>query len=98
MAGRKPGTPKTGGRMKGTANKATRSLKELAREHTDGALAALVSVLAGGDGVPAAARVAAAKEILDRGYGKASTVLAGDEDGGPVRLATEIRLIGVRPA
>ena len=55
-----------------------------------------MSVLAGGEGIPAAAQVAAAKEILDRGYGKASTVLTGDEDGGPMKLVTEVRLVGVR--
>lgn len=85
------------GRPAGVQNKATRPLKELAREHTDAALNTLVSILAGGEGVPAAAQVAAAKEILDRGYGKASTVLSGDEDGGPLQLVTKIELVGVRP-
>lgn len=89
---------KTGGRAKGTPNKATASIKDLARQHTEAALNTLVSVLAGGENIPAAAQVAAAKEILDRGYGKASTVLAGDEDGGPIKLATEIRLVGVMPS
>lgn len=89
---RKP-RAKTGGRTKGTPNKATASLKDLARQHTEGALAALVSILAGGEGIPPAAQVAAAKEILDRGYGKASMVLSGDEDGGPIKAITEIRLV-----
>lgn len=88
---------KTGGRKAGTPNKATASLKELARQYTDEALQTLVSILAGGEGVPPAAQVAAAKEILDRGYGKASTVLTGDEDGGPVELVSRIELVGVRP-
>jgi hypothetical protein len=85
------------GRPKGSPNKATRPLKEVAREHTEAALNTLVSILAGGEGVPAAAQVAAAKEILDRGYGKASTVLSGDEDGGPLQTVTRIELVGVRP-
>ena len=88
---------KTGGRAKGTPNRATASIKELARQHTDAAINTLVSVLAGGKDIPAAAQVAAAKEILDRGYGKASTVLTGDEDGGPISVATRIELVGVRP-
>ena len=92
--GRKPGTPKTGGRVKGTPNKATASIRDIAREYTAEAVAALVGVLRAPE-EPAAARVAAAKEILDRGYGKASTVINGDEDGGPVRVATEIRLVGL---
>jgi len=87
---------KTGGRKKGTPNKATASLKDLARQHTDAALTTLVSVLAGGEGVPAAAQVAAAKELLDRGYGKASTILNGDEDGGPIKFVGKVELVGVR--
>lgn len=88
---------KTGGRKAGTPNKATASLKELARQHTSAALTTLVSVLAGGEGIPAAAQVAAAKELLDRGYGKASTVLNGDEDGGPLQFIGKVELIGIRP-
>lgn len=88
---------KTGGRKKGTPNKATASIKDAARQYTDQALQTLVSVMAGGESIPPAAQVAAAKEILDRGYGKASTVLSGDEDGGPVTIATKIELVGVRP-
>jgi hypothetical protein len=30
------------------------------------------------------ARVAASSALLDRGWGKATQVIAGDEDGGPV--------------
>lgn len=85
------------GRPAGVQNKATRPLKELAREHTDAALNTLVSILAGGEGVPAAAQVAAAKELLDRGYGKASTVIAGDEEGGPLAVVNRIELVAVRP-
>lgn len=77
---------KTGGRVAGTPNKVTRSLKEAARQHTEEALEALVNVIRSTESD--AARVSAIKEILDRGYGKASQVLNGDEDGGPVRVAT----------
>lgn len=80
------------GRPKGVQNKATRPLKDAAREHTQAALDTLVSVMAGGEGIPAAAQVNAAKEILDRGYGKASQVLSGDEDGGPIKI-TRIELV-----
>ena len=90
--GARPGS----GRKKGSPNKATASLRDIAREYTDEAVKGLVAVLRNA-GEPAAARVAAANAILDRGYGKASTVLSGDEDGGPVTLATEIVLRGVRP-
>src|SRR3546814_20190143 len=87
--GSKPGE-RRGGRQKGTPNKATASIRDIAREYTTEAIEALVSVMAGGADIPAAAQVSAAKEILDRAYGKASTALNGDEDGGPVALMTEI--------
>lgn len=89
-ASRKP-RAKTGGRKKGTPNKATASLKEMARQYTEEALEALVGVLR--DSETDAAKVSAAKEILDRGYGKATTVVAGDDEGGPIRAITEIRLV-----
>lgn len=95
--GSKPGE-RRGGRKAGTPNKSTATLKELAREYTADALNTLASVLAGGEGIPAAAQVAAAKELLDRGYGKASTVLAGDEEGGPIQTVSHIKLVGVRPS
>jgi hypothetical protein len=63
----------------------------MARQYTAEALEALVGVLR--DSETDAAKVSAAKEILDRGYGKASMVLSGDEDGGPIKAITEIRLV-----
>ena len=76
--GSKPGE-RRGGRKAGTPNKCTSDLKELAREYTADALQTLVSVMAGGEGIPAAAQVSAANAILDRGYGKPSqTIDAGE--------------------
>lgn len=72
--GSKPGE-RRGGRQKGVPNKVSRELKELARQYTDDALNALVEVL-GSDSD--AARVAAARELLDRGYGKASQIIGSD--------------------
>ena len=82
------------GRPKGVPNKATASIKDASREYTEEALQVLAKVMADKD-QPAAARVSAANSLLDRGYGKPSTVLAGDEDGGAIRTVNEIRLIGV---
>lgn len=76
-------------------NKATGSLKELAREYTPQAIAALVKVLTTSDSDTAI--VSAANSLLDRGYGKPSQVLAGDEDGGAIKAVHEIILRGVRP-
>jgi hypothetical protein len=74
--GSKPGE-RRGGRQKGVPNKVTAELKDLARQYTQDALDALVEVVRGESD---AARVAAARELLDRGYGKASQVLGSDPD------------------
>ncbi|WP_370309282.1 hypothetical protein [Sphingobium abikonense] len=84
------------GRPKGAPNKATASIREIARLYTDDAVNALVRVLTDGS-APHAAVVSAANSILDRGYGKAATIVQGDEDGGAVKFATRIELVGVRP-
>lgn len=67
--GSKPGE-RRGGRVAGTPNKATAAIKEIAGQYTEQAVNTLVSILAGGDGIPPAAQVAAAKELLDRAHGK----------------------------
>lgn len=92
--GSKPGE-RRGGRQKGVPNKATASLKEVAREYTEDALRTLAQIMV--EGESESARVAAANAILDRGYGKPSTVLAGDEDGGAVQMVHKIVLEGVMP-
>lgn len=68
---------KTGGRTKGTPNRATHDIKEAARIHGPRALEVLSSLMetAGNE----AARIAAAKEILDRAYGKATQPIANEE-------------------
>jgi len=91
MAGRKPGGPKTGGRLKGTPNKSTATLRERAREYTDQALQVLADIALAGESE--AARVSAANALLDRGYGKPSTVLNGDEDGGAVNVVQRIERV-----
>lgn len=90
--GSKPGE-RRGGRKKGTPNKVTASIRDAAREYTDQALATLVSVMQDKE-APHAAKVSAANSVLDRGYGKASTVISGDEDGGAVKVATRIEIVG----
>lgn len=87
---------KTGGRTKGTPNKVTASIRDAAREYTKDALQTLVDVMQD-DEAPHAAKVSAANSILDRGYGKPSTVLSGDEDGGAIQTVTEIVLRGISP-
>lgn len=60
---------KTGGRQKGSVNKATASIRDAARKYTLDALKTLVEVM-NDDQQPAPARVSAANALLDRGYGK----------------------------
>lgn len=59
---------KTGGRVKGTPNKATAEIKAAAQRHGQACIDALVDILKNGESEQA--RIAAAKELLDRGYGK----------------------------
>ena len=89
---------KTGGRVAGTPNTATREVKALAGSYGPAAVKALAK-LAGltkeGGAESEAARVAAIKEILDRAYGKAAQIVAGDADA-PL-IFQEIRRTFVRP-
>lgn len=87
--------PKTGGRVKGTANKATRDIRAVAQVYTDEALATLAFVMRSGE--PHAARVAASRELLDRGYGKpAQALVGGTPEDNPIALAF-IELRAVEP-
>jgi len=54
-------------------------IKSLARCHTDRAIQVLAGVMDAVD-APHAARVAAANSLLDRGWGKAAQIVAGDPD------------------
>jgi hypothetical protein len=91
--GSKPGE-RRGGRQKGTLNKSTASVKEMAGAFGPEAIATLADIMANGDSD--AGRVAAAKEILDRAYGKSTTVI-GNAEGEALRVVNEIILRGVRP-
>jgi hypothetical protein len=70
------------------------ALKELCRAKTAAAIATLAEIM-GNKKAPAAARVAAANAILDRGYGKPAQAIVGP-DGGPVQFQAIERRI-VRP-
>jgi len=64
---------KTGGRQKGTPNKATADVKQAAQQYTAEAIEALATIMRDSDSD--AAKVAAIKEILDRGHGKSKQVV-----------------------
>ena len=89
-AGRPKGQPRTGGRQKGTPNKATAELRDIARQYTAEAVETLVKIMLKGEAE--AARIAAARELLDRGHGKATQVIAG-EGGGPVMTSVRVSFV-----
>ena len=86
---------KTGGRVKGTPNKATADIKALAQQFGPEAIKELATLMTTSESHQA--RIAAAKELLDRGYGKAmqGVELTG-KDGQPVEFRQIERVI-VRP-
>jgi hypothetical protein len=75
---------KTGGRLSGTPNKTTVQIREAARAHGDAALAVLAHIMA--ESASDTARIAAAREILDRAYGKAPQAMTGEGGEGPQRI------------
>lgn len=67
---RNPGGKREGsGRKAGIPNKATAFIRSLAGEHAEKAIQILVELMEATD-TPAAARVSAAKELIERGFGR----------------------------
>lgn len=64
-----------------------RTLKEVCREHTDDAIKVLIDILAKGT---EGAKLTAAKELLDRGWGRATQPVSGDDDAAPIRTAVDV--------
>ena len=60
---------KTGGRKAGTLNKVTAEVRTLAQQHGEDAIQTLASIMRDPTRSETA-RIAAARELLDRGYGK----------------------------
>ncbi len=76
---------KTGGRRKGTPNKATAEIRGAAQQYTKEALEVLVHVARNGHSD--AARVSAACALLDRGHGRpAQAVSLGGPEGGAIEV------------
>jgi hypothetical protein len=77
-------TYRRGGRQKGSLNKATREIKELAQPYGPAAIGRLTLLAGLVPGQPGAqseqAQIMACRELLDRAYGKATQILAGDEE------------------
>jgi hypothetical protein len=77
------GHPRFGGRKPGVPNKVTAEVRDLARVHGPAVLEELARLALESESDQA--RVAAAKEILDRAYGKCAQPISGD-GGGPTIL------------
>jgi hypothetical protein len=76
------------GRPKGSPNKATAEVKALAQQYTAEALERLARIMR--KGKSDAAIVAACKEILDRGHGKATQPVSGPDGGAiPIRIVDD---------
>lgn len=72
--GKRPGA----GRPKGSLNKATADIREAAQVYTGEALEKLAEIMRAGESE--AARVAAIRELLDRGHGKPRQSLEVEAD------------------
>jgi hypothetical protein len=84
------------GRPKGRLNKTTADVKALAGKHGPAAIAQLVKLMKKSDSD--AAKVAAAKEILDRAYGKSAQPHVGDDSATPINVLHRIERLIVGPA
>jgi hypothetical protein len=83
--GKRPGA----GRPPGRPNKVTADIKALAQVHAESAIRELATILTTSENDQA--RIAAAKELLDRGFGKATqhAEITGKDDG-PVEMKTTV--------
>lgn len=61
------------------------TLREMAREHTEVALQALIDVASGSQSSDAA-KVAASVALLDRGWGKPTQPISGDDEAAPISV------------
>lgn len=85
--GARPGA----GRKKGKVGKAKMELAAMAKEYAEEAIRTLVEIATSGESE--AARVSAANAILDRGYGKPTQPISGDDDAPPVGVSVIRRVI-----
>ena len=69
--------------------KAPTQIRSLARSHTESAVNVLAGVM-NETTAPHAARVSAASALLDRGWGKPTQPIAGDDDADPLRIIQAI--------
>lgn len=86
--GRPKGLPKTGGRKKGSTNKATKEIKALAAKHGEEAIEGILGIARTAENETT--RLAAWNDLLDRGYGKPTQYIGGDEEAPPIQIIERI--------
>lgn len=86
---------KTGGRTKGTPNKATAEVKAYAQQFTKQAIDILLQIALTGE--VEVARVMAAREILDRAVGKPAQEIVG-KDGEALAIPAAISFVITKAA
>ena len=88
----KGGKRQGAGRPAGVPNKITADVRALAQEYGEDAIRELATILTTSENH--SARIAAAKELLDRGYGKSKqSVELGGPEGGPMQFERIVREI-----
>ncbi len=81
------------GRPRGQRNKVTSGIRDIAQGYGAEAISALVEIMRDAK-APHAARVAASREILDRGYGKSrQSIDHSNADGSLMAMPTRIELV-----
>lgn len=71
-----------------------RTLAEIARDHTEDAIKVLAEVMKNAASAEGA-RVSAAKELLDRGWGRATQPISGDPEGAPIQTEQKVDISGL---
>ena len=74
--------------------RAPTEIRSLARQHTEAAIRTLAEIM-GNQDVNEAARISAANSLLDRGWGKATQPISGDEEN-PLNVLHTIERVIVK--
>lgn len=75
--------------------KAPIDIRSLARNHTESAINTLAGIAS--NGKQESARVAAAEALLNRGWGKPTQPIAGDDEAAAIKLVHKIERVIVDP-
>lgn len=76
--------------------KSLTEIKSLARSYTELAIQTLAGVAQ--NGTSESARVAASVALMDRGWGKPTQPVSGDDDAPPISMVHKIERVIVRPS